>query len=81
MLFKKKEEDIEMAGFGDQQKPKKKNEGPQDTEYQSLDLKKIFLSPKYIRTSLVSMVAGAIGEHTVKLTSPQQRGTSWGYAS
>jgi hypothetical protein len=48
MLFRKKEEDIEMGGIGEQ---KRKNEGPQDTEYQSLDWKKIFLSPKYIRTS------------------------------
>jgi hypothetical protein len=72
MLFKKKEEDIEMAGFGDQQKPKKKkNEGPQDTEYQSLDLKKIFLSPKYIRMSPASMATH------IRLT-PQQHGTSWG---
>jgi hypothetical protein len=65
MLFRKKEEDIEMAGFGDQQKPKKKNEGPQDTEYKPLDLKKIFLSPKYLRMSLVSMAAGAIAQYTV----------------
>jgi hypothetical protein len=64
MLFRKKEEDIEMAGLGDQQKPKKKSEGPQDTEYQSLDLKKIFLSPKYIRMS-ASIAASAVGEHTV----------------
>jgi hypothetical protein len=81
MLFRKKEEDIEMAGFGDQQKPKKKNEGPQDTEYQSLDLKKIFLSPKYIRMSLVSMGRRRNwGTHS-RLTPPQQPGTSWGYAS
>jgi hypothetical protein len=81
MLFRKKEEDIEMSGFGDQQKSKKKNNGPEDTEYQPLDLKKIFLSPKYIRMSPVSMAAGADCRIWSRLTPTQQRGTSWGYAS
>jgi hypothetical protein len=46
MPFQKREQDIEMSGLGDQ----KNGEGPQDTEYKSVDWKKIFLSPKYIRT-------------------------------
>ena len=47
MWFKKKEDDIEMSGMQAQAR----KEGPsEETEYRPVNWKKIFLSPKYIRT-------------------------------
>jgi hypothetical protein len=47
MWPRKKENDIEMSGLKGQQH----NQGPpEETEYRAVDWKKIFLSPKYIRT-------------------------------
>jgi hypothetical protein len=66
MMFRKKENDIEMAGMGDQ---KKKSEGPQDTEYQPVNWKKIFLSPKYIRTW------SRLGPIRTASLTPRQHGT------
>ncbi|KAJ4406547.1 Tlg2-vesicle protein [Didymella pomorum] len=45
MWFKKKEDDIEMSGI---QKQARKDGPPEETEYRSVNWKKIFLSPKYI---------------------------------
>jgi hypothetical protein len=45
MWFKKKEADIEMSGMQGRKKGP-----PEETEYRPVNWKKIFLSPKYIRT-------------------------------
>jgi len=44
---KKKEDDIEMSGM---QAQARKEGPPEETEYRPVNWKKIFLSPKYIRT-------------------------------
>ena len=47
MWFKKKENDIEMSGMQGQ----RHHEGPpEETEYRPVNWRKIFFSPKYIRT-------------------------------
>jgi hypothetical protein len=50
LWFKKREGDIEMEAMRGQ----KKDTTPDDTEYRSINWKKIMLSPKYIRTASLS---------------------------
>jgi hypothetical protein len=48
--FRKRESDIEMSGMIDpEQKTKKADGPPEETEYQKFDWKRFFLAPKYIR--------------------------------
>jgi hypothetical protein len=51
LWFKKREGDIEMEPVRGQ-----KTTAPDDTEYRSINWKKIMLSPKYIRMSRVRYV-------------------------
>lgn len=60
MLFRKREDDIEMSGMisvptgQEQQKTKKKEQEPLDeTDYVPFDWKRFFLAPKYIRTLML----------------------------
>lgn len=49
MWFRKRENDIELSGITEPKQKKKKHEEIDDTNYQPVDWKKFFLSPKYLR--------------------------------
>ncbi|KAF2849461.1 hypothetical protein T440DRAFT_533528 [Plenodomus tracheiphilus IPT5] len=57
MWFRKSENDIEMSGMMEP-KPKKKHQEIDDTDYQPVDWKKVFLSPKYLPWHILFILIG-----------------------